>query len=149
MDIQELQSTHAEHARRVADWRKWRAVYDGTDAIIAGGYFKQHERESDDNYERRCEEALSWGISQAIVDLFAQYLFLHPIEREFGRLADDELFERFLADCDYLGNGMDVRLREDPKWAAPLFQLPHRTDALYTTPSAHACSATQPATRPG
>jgi hypothetical protein len=117
MDIQELQSTHAEHARRVADWRKWRAVYDGTDAIIAGGYFKQHERESDDNYERRCEEALSWGISQAIVDLFAQYLFLHPIEREFGRLADDELFERFLADCDYLGNGMDVRLREDSKWA--------------------------------
>ena len=78
MDIQELQSSHAEHAKRVADWRKWRAVYDGTDAIIAGGYFKQHERESDDNDERRCEGALSWGISQAIVDLFAQCLFLHP-----------------------------------------------------------------------
>jgi hypothetical protein len=136
MDTHELQATDAEHAKRVADWRKWRAVYDGTNAIIAGKCFKQHERESDDNYARRCEEALSWGISQAIVDLFAQYLFLHPIER-------------FLADCDYLGNGMDVRLREDPKWAAPLFQLPHRTDALYTTPSAHACSATQPATRPG
>jgi len=26
MDITELQSTHAEHAKQVADWRKWRAV---------------------------------------------------------------------------------------------------------------------------
>jgi hypothetical protein len=49
MDIQELQKTHAEHAKRVADWRKWRAAYDGTDAIIAGNYFTRHERESDDN----------------------------------------------------------------------------------------------------
>jgi hypothetical protein len=40
MDITELQKTHAEHAKRVADWRKWRAVYGGTDAIIAGKYFR-------------------------------------------------------------------------------------------------------------
>jgi hypothetical protein len=57
MDISKLQATPAEHARRVADWRKWRAVYDGTDAIIAGKQFKQHEREQDDNFGRRCEEA--------------------------------------------------------------------------------------------
>jgi hypothetical protein len=30
--------------------------------------------------ERRCEEALSWGISRGIVDLFAQHLFLHEIK---------------------------------------------------------------------
>jgi hypothetical protein len=53
----------------------------------AGKYFKQHEREKDDNFQRRCKEALSWGVSRGIVDLFAQYLFLHPIERELGRLA--------------------------------------------------------------
>jgi hypothetical protein len=91
MDITELQKTHAEHAKRVADWRKWRAVYDGIDAIFAGGYFRQHERETDDNFERHCEEALSWGVSRGIVDLFAQYLFLHEIERDYGRLASGAL----------------------------------------------------------
>jgi hypothetical protein len=35
MDITEPQATHAEHAKRVADRRKWCAVYDGTDTSAA------------------------------------------------------------------------------------------------------------------
>jgi len=118
MDISDLKKTHAEYSARLAHWKKWRAVYDGTDEIIAGEYFKQHERESDENYERRCDEALSYGLSRSIVDLFVQYLFLNPPERDYGRLSADLLFGAFLDDCDYQSNSLELRLREDAKWAS-------------------------------
>ncbi len=118
MDLHDLTRKHPEHAKRSAAWAKWRAVYEGTEAVIRGGYFKQHERESDANYKRRCDEALTWGISRSVVDLFAQYLFAEEVTRDYGRLGNDELFGRFLEDSDLQGMPMAARLREDSKWAA-------------------------------
>jgi len=118
MDAYELDKKHDLYTKYEADWTFHRAAFEGTEALVDGDYFTQHERESDENYERRKTLAISFCLSEAIIELFVQYLFAKDAVRDYGRLDADTLFERFLDDADFFETDFDAFLKDSARWAS-------------------------------
>lgn len=105
---QKLKETHELHEKYFDEWKFLNASYEGVRALIAWGVFKQHERESYTNYQRRADEAYGFTYSRSIVDLLNSYLFKKDYPRTIPEaLGDDEQWQAFQEDCNYDGEEFD------------------------------------------
>jgi len=107
LKIGDLKKVHKLYALNSAEWRFLLAAYEGAKELLRLGFLEKHERESQDNYERRLKEAYGFSYSRSVVDLFNFYLFKEPVKREYGKLKDDKLFELFLKDCNLYKDAWD------------------------------------------
>jgi len=116
MTVNDLEAVHVDYDRQF--WNFLLASYEGIKSLIDKGFaLNKHERESQDNYDRRVEEAYGFGYSGSVVDLFNFYLFKGNIKREMGALADDKQWGMFEDDCNLYGDNFLVWLLESQRWA--------------------------------
>ena len=114
----DLKSTHPLYQTNDQEWYFLQASYKGARELIRLGLLARHERESLKNYQRRIEEAFGFSYSASVVNLFNFYLFQKPVERDVGQLKGDELWEKFVKDCDLFGNSFDDYVVEQGRWAS-------------------------------
>lgn len=116
-DLASVCKVYKEH---INHWNFMLAAYDGIRAMVGRGIgFEQHERESNENFSRRIKELYSFGYSKSVVDLFNFYLFKKAAVREVPeKLANDELYQLFLNDCNLYGDDFDEVLLEDQRHAS-------------------------------
>lgn len=116
----DLSSVCEAYKDHINHWNFMLAAYDGIRAMIARRIgFEQHERESNENFERRTKELYSFGYSKSVVDLFNFYLFKKAATREIPeKLASDELYKMFLDDCNLYGDSFDELLLESQRHAS-------------------------------
>jgi len=124
MSLGELETVHPLYTKNQVFWYKMLACYKGIKAIVEGGYgVLRHERESQENYERRVREAYGFGYSGSIVDLFNFYLFKSTVKREMGSLSKDSSWAMFEEDCNLYGDNFLTWLLETQRWACVFGQL--------------------------
>lgn len=97
---------------KLADWKFYRAAYEGRDALVRLGKIGQHERESAENWSLRKSRAVSFGFSKLVVDLLTQFVFSKKPSYELGGLERDALFTEFQKDADLEGSDYQSFLRE-------------------------------------
>lgn len=113
----DLKETHELYKFYFPEWVFLMASYEGAKELVRKGYLKKHERESQDNYDRRIEEAYGFSYSKSICDLFNFYLFKKPVRRDMSRLGEDPLWQWFYDDCNLFGDSWDDFLTEAGRWA--------------------------------
>jgi len=113
-----LQETHELYKQWDDEWAFLQAAYDGARALVAYGAILRHERESNENYQRRIDEAYGFSYSRSIVDLFNYYLFKEPVHRELGTLPNDQLWTAFTKDCNLENDDFDEFLLSAAKGAS-------------------------------
>jgi hypothetical protein len=113
----DLKETHELHTFYLPEWVFLLASYEGAKELVRRGYLEKHERESQDNYDRRIKEAYGFSYSKSIVDLFNFYLFKKPVKRDMGKLKNDILWTEFNDDCNLFGDAWDDFLTEAGRWA--------------------------------
>jgi hypothetical protein len=119
MKVEDLISTHIFYNARIEEWKFLMACYDGIHALKNLGVILQHERESDYNYNRRLDNAFSFGYTKAVVDIFNFYLFKSASKRIWGEtLSDYPLFKWFLKDCNQKGDEYEMFFLEAAKYAS-------------------------------
>jgi len=114
----DLQKTSEIYREWENEWGFLQAAYDGTRALVAYGAIIRHERESNENYQRRIDEAYGFSYSRSIVDLFNYYLFKEPVKRELGSLPNDQLWMAFTKDCNLENDELDEFLLAAAKAAS-------------------------------
>ena len=102
-----LQETHEIYQEYRDEWTFLQAAYNGAKDLVAYGAIIQHERESNVNYDRRIDEAYGFSYSRSIVDLFNFYLFKEIVKRDLGKLAEDDLWNLFVRDCNLDADDFD------------------------------------------
>lgn len=107
---------HKYHKKFKDAWEFQVAAYEGADAMLEAGVLQRNERETENNHAARKKEAFSFEYSKAIVDLLVDYLFEKDGKREFGDLAEDELWKSFVGDCDLFGTALDDFLVEQERY---------------------------------
>jgi len=110
MDLDELKKTHKDYAKRVAEWKLYRAAFGGTKTLIDWGALKQHERESELNYTRRKESAYGYNFTRRLLTIINTLLSQKKPINDYGKLEDDDLYELFLDDCDFEGTDFETWL---------------------------------------
>jgi hypothetical protein len=118
MMIEDLKDTNPIYNENVNFWRFLMASYEGIRSLVKNGFvLYRHERESENNFERRVAEAYSFGYSSSIVDLFNFYLFKrHPL-RDLNPLNNDKQWKQFENDCNLYGDDWLVWLLESQRWS--------------------------------
>jgi hypothetical protein len=118
MTIEQLELTNDTYTENKTYWDFLLSSYEGIRSLIQNGFaITRHERESQDNYDRRKDEAYAFGYSQSVVDLFNFYLFKAPAKRDMGTLSKDAQWEMFEKDCNLYGDNFQVWLLESQRWA--------------------------------
>jgi hypothetical protein len=117
MDIDELQKTHKVHDENIQDWAFFSLAYQGGRPFIDYA-LQKHTRESSTNWKSRQDEGICFNYSSIVIDLFNFYLTEKPAVRDFGKLADDKLWNMFTRDADLYNTNFDVFLNEAQKMAA-------------------------------
>lgn len=105
--LSSLQETHRLYQLYDDEWTFLQAAYNGAKELVEYGAILRHERESNENYDRRISEAYGFSYSRSIVDLFNFYLFKESVKRELGKLADDPLWSLFMKDCNLESDSFD------------------------------------------
>ncbi|MBI5234361.1 MAG: hypothetical protein HY880_08400, partial [Deltaproteobacteria bacterium] len=118
MTKQELEKTHPEYQRFVAEWRFYMHSYFGGRLYREGDYLIRHPFESSANYARRKEISYYYNYCGPIVDIFVSHLFRHPAKRDFGSLDKDLLFKAFLKDADLEGSSFTQFMREAQRFSS-------------------------------
>jgi len=112
LTIDDLNTTHATYDKYQDEWGFLQSAYDGARTLVAFGAVLRHERESNDNYDRRIDEAYGFSYSTSVVDLFNFYLFKETAKRQLGDLAEDESWDLFDDDCNLHNDSLDDFLLE-------------------------------------
>lgn len=119
MTVKQLKSVHPLHAMLRSEWAFLYAAYEGTRELIRQGYLKRHERETPENYQRRCDTAYGFNYTESVVDIYNFYLFKKPVKRELPEsVENDELYKMYVKDCDLYGNDVDEFLTEQSRIAS-------------------------------
>ena len=122
-------------------WLFWSAAYQGVDELlklrnyfnnnrrnmIENDYYtntlelsilQRNRRESLEDYDQRVKTAYGFDYSKSIVDMFSLYLFEKEPKRSFDTLANDELLQMFMDDCDLYGTDFDTWIVEQSRMAS-------------------------------
>jgi hypothetical protein len=118
MTKEKLEAVNSQYEANEEEWRLFYAAYRGIKQLIRAGALSKHERESDDNYNRRIKKAYGFSYSSSVIDLLNFYLFKKPSRFHLGSLADDENWVKFSEDCDFYGNSLNDYLVEEQKSAS-------------------------------
>ena len=105
--VDDLRSTHITYDKYQDEWTFLQAAYDGARALVAYGAILRHERESNNNFDRRTDEAYGFSYSTSVIDLFNFYLFKESAKRQLDKLADDESWGMFDDDCNLRKDSFD------------------------------------------
>lgn len=116
----DLDEVHEHYNDYKDEWDFLEAAYEGTKALLDYGALKQHERESNDNFSRRKDQAISFDYSRSVIDLFNFYMFKNPIRRSVGTMADDEVWQEFEKDANMEGDPLDNFMMEGSRKADTL-----------------------------
>ena len=100
LTIGELRETHFLYQDNIDEYKFLLACYEGIRSIIKLGKIVKHERESEENWQRRKSNLYSFEYAKAVVDLLNFYLFKKPVKRTLGSLENDEKFKKFMDDCN-------------------------------------------------
>lgn len=115
----ELLATHRLYEANVDEWSFLLAAYEGTRSLIELGYIQQHERESEQNWQRRQEEAYGFGYTKSVIDLFNFYLFKKEVKRSIpDGLKNDPAWIMFMADCNLEGDTLETFLTDADREAS-------------------------------
>lgn len=112
----DLTKTHPLYNQNIGEWSFLLAAYEGTRQLIELGYINRHERESEQNWLRRQEEAYGFGYTKSVVDLFNFYLFKKEVKRMIpDGLKKDPSWMAFREDCNLEGDEIDTFLTDSGK----------------------------------
>jgi len=103
MEVNEILKTHDQYKANAERWRLYDASYNGIEAYVERGYILRQPRESQDNYRARLAEAVGFGFSQAVIDLYSFFLNDKQASRVLGLLEDDPSWGQFMDDADMYG----------------------------------------------
>jgi len=103
----ELLEKHEDYTASIKAWNFYEASYEGGDRFI-NLVIKQHTRESNENFQKRKEDAIYVNFPKEIVDIFSFYLTEKPVLRRLGSLDKNNLWSIFKDDCDLEGTNFDV-----------------------------------------
>lgn len=109
--IGELNQTSSLYKKNKEEWKRYDAAFQGIKAIIDRGYIEKHERELDDEYQRRIKELYGFGYSSSVVRILNFFLFKKPPQRKIESLNKEQQWGMFWEDCDLKGNDWDTLLR--------------------------------------
>jgi len=119
LTIEQLQSVHELYAMFKDEWDFLYAAYEGTRALIAAGQLVRHERETPENYDKRCDQAFGFNYTQSIVDVLNFYLFKKSVKRTLPvKIQDDAIWAMFEGDCNMERDGVDEYLAEVSRLAS-------------------------------
>jgi hypothetical protein len=118
MTKEELERTHPDYKRNLAQWQFFIRSYFGGRFYREGNYLLQHPFESSANYERRKQTAYYYNYCAPVVDIMSAHLFKRPPKRDFGNLSGDPLFEEFFFDSDLEGSSFSQFMRDAQKFAS-------------------------------
>jgi hypothetical protein len=119
MTYKELNETHPLYALYAAEWAFLYAAYEGTRELIRLGYLKQHERETEENYKRRCDQAYGFNYTQSVVDILNFYLHKKPVKRQYpSSMEKDVLFNAYLLNSNLSGDSLDEFFSEQSRLAS-------------------------------
>jgi len=107
LTVDELRATHVTYDKYQDEWSFLQAAYDGAKALVTYGAILRHERESENNFRRRQEEAYGFSYSTSVIDLFNFYLFKESAKRQLDKLADDDAWNMFNDDCNLHKDSFD------------------------------------------
>lgn len=114
----ELLATHPTYAGMAEKWRFYAAAFEGPDALKDHGVLQQFATEDDKSFEIRRQEAIGFGYSKSIINLYNELLTTKEPERDYGPLDGDKLWARFLDDCDQYNADLQAFLLEQAKRAS-------------------------------
>jgi len=115
----DLMETHPLYNQNIGEWTFLLAAYEGTKQLIELGYIHRHERESEQNWKRREEEAYGFGYTKSVIDLFNFYLFKKEVKRVVpDGLKADEAWKAFMRDCNLEGDTLDTFLTDSGREAS-------------------------------
>ena len=89
----------------------------GSDYVNADNLFK-HTFEDDEGHNARKKRAYFYNYCAPIVHAYNSFIYRQKIQRDYGNLASDELFQMFLEDADKQGNSYDEIVRNSSDWAS-------------------------------
>jgi hypothetical protein len=116
--LEQLNHKHDTCQGNEDSWNFHGAVYDGIKAMIAYEVLQQNDRESNNNFDERKEEAFTFGYCKAIVNLFNYYLHEKPAQNNYDALGEDPLFQMFEEDADLYGTTWEEFLKNQQKNAS-------------------------------
>lgn len=89
----------------------------GSDYVGANNLFK-HTFEDAEGHKDRKLRAYFYNYCAPIVHAYNSFIYRQKIQRDYGNLANDELFQMFLEDADKQGNSYDEIVRNSSNWAS-------------------------------
>jgi len=116
--VEDLKSTNTLYKQFEPLWLEYKHCFDGYKTLAENAYFPQHSRESVDSYEYRLKMGYGPNYSEAIINIFDYYLRTSQLQRKFGPLADDELWQLFQENVDYYGTDYNIFLEDVRKKAS-------------------------------
>lgn len=118
IETEDLTKLHPDAVLHYENWKKYEAVVEGFEALVALGKFKQHDRESSTNFIRRLEEGYGPNYSETVINILDYYILQCEISRHFGKLGEFELWQMFQKDADYYRTDYNMLLNEARKKAS-------------------------------
>lgn len=118
MNLKELEEKHEKYTANVDEWKKFKAAYSGTKALVDHGVLKRNSRETASSYEERKENAYGFNYTNRIVNIINSYIFQKPSANDYGALSDDELFQKFLNDADFQGKTFGHVINDLQRWCS-------------------------------
>ena len=100
---EDLKKEHSVYKQYIDAWNFFIRSYRGGKQYKDGNYLLKHPFESDATYTRRKEIAYFYNFCRPVIDIFSSQLYRKKIQRDFGSLTNDDLFESFLMDADLEG----------------------------------------------
>lgn len=111
-EINDLLRLHSSVMLYRANWQKYEAAESGFESLVNMGVFKQHDRESLSNFEKRLAESDGPNYSEAVISILDYYMLQSEVSRSFGDLASFELWQMFQKDSDYYRTDYNTFLNE-------------------------------------
>jgi hypothetical protein len=118
MNIDELKATHESYSANLSEWKKFKAAYSGTKALIDYGALSRNTRESDASYRDRKENAYGFNYTARIINIINSYIFQKPSGNDYGVLADDPFFQLFLDNADLQGKSFNHVINDLQRWCS-------------------------------
>lgn len=121
LTVKDLKETHPLYKMYADEWGFLYSAYEGTRELVRAGYLKRHERETEDNYQKRCAEAYGFNYTQSVVDILNFYLHKKPVKREYPEtLTNNPLFKAYLNNCNLQNDSLDEFFPEQSRLASIL-----------------------------
>ena len=123
MSLNKLNKTNSIYSKNVKRWHFQYNSYVGGDFYKAGHYLHQYYGEDQapfDAYGKRLDNTPLDNHVKTVVDIYRSYLFRQTPNRTFGNQAGNMFVDRFMADADKDGQGINSFMKTAMDWAMVL-----------------------------